>query len=171
MSGRLIAGCCAIGAAWAVSNAIGSDHGLVLAQPASEALARLSRADRVVEGTGMGSLTIAPDDTLGNTAIIKIHRAGDPHTVPCRVTVSAVSEASSRADVDCRQPGAGTSGAQEVATQAITLVMREHVRASVENRAYDIDGVANAMMMLVAANGAKLAGSMQGGPRQHEDAQ
>ncbi len=76
----------------------------------------------------MGSLTIAPDDTLGHTAIIKIHRAGDPRTVPCRVTISAVSEASSRADVDCRQPAGNTAGAQDVAIQAITLVMREHVR-------------------------------------------
>lgn len=166
MLGRLALGGVAIIAGWTAYRLFVFDDALIFAQPAGEAVARLGDADRVVEGTGMGSLMILPGETLGDETqggdvAIFVRRAGDSHPVRCHVTVSSISETSSRAAVDCKQPGFERGGAQEVATQAITLVMREHVAATVDKRDYDIDSVANAMLTLVAVNGPKLAGVLQ----------
>ncbi len=114
----------------------------------------------------MGSLTIAHDETRDDSVVvITVRRAGDRHKVPCQVTVSAVSEAASRAVVDCRQDAAPDGATKDVAVQAITLVMREHVVAAVEDRRYDIDSVATGMMALLAANGPRLAAAMNDDPK------
>jgi hypothetical protein len=164
MFGRLVKGSIVVCVGWLASCANPADTSLAFAQPAAETMARLEGAERLVEGTGMGSLTIAPDETTENTIVITVRRAGDRHKLPCRVTVSAVSEASSRAEVDCHQNAVGNGAARDVATQAITLVMREHVVAAVEDRKYDIDGVANGMMLLIATNGPRLAAAMHSEP-------
>ena len=136
------------------------DTAIQFALPVDAAMTRLEEAERVVEGTGMGSLSLDAESTEGNVMTITLRRAGDRAAVPCRVTFSAVSDAASRADLDCRQRQGPDPVAQDVGTQAVTLVMREHVLAAVENRDYDIDGVANGVIMLAATNGPKLAAAM-----------
>jgi hypothetical protein len=166
---RLSLLCLAAGTACLASCANAPDTALSFNQPAEEALDRLDGDDRIVEGTGMGSLTIAPGQTSNDTITITVRRAGG-RAVPCRVKVSAITEASSRAAIDCTQPPTGNTAAQEVATQAITLVMREHVAAAIEDRRYDIDGVANGMLVLIAANGPRLAAAMRSDSGQADNA-
>jgi hypothetical protein len=156
MADRFTIGFIALSAFWLASCTGAPDTALVLAQPAAEAMSRLEDAERIVEGTGMGSLTIAPEEIRDNSMTITVKRAGDRRAIACDVRIDAATETSSNAKIDCSQPAA-KAAAQDVAVQAITLVMREHVAAAVADRPYDIDGVANGLMVLIATNGPKLA--------------
>src|SRR3954469_7915668 len=95
-------------------------------QPAPTAISRLQAKSRIVEGTGMGSLTIASAGTDRGKLLIGVKRAGDPRTVKCRVEVSPVSPVKSEADVDCSQKGAADQPMRQVAVDAMAIVVREH---------------------------------------------
>lgn len=134
---------------------------LMLAQPMPAAVERLESKQRVVEGTGMGSLTLAAAGTDGDALLIGITRAGDPKTLTCRVAIAPVSPATSSAEVDCSRKPLDDRPLRRVAAKALELVVIEHVAAAVEDRAYDIDGVSTRLIALVAMEPAAIAASVQ----------
>ena len=137
------------------------DRGLILAQPAQIAVVRLREKSRVVEGTGMGSLTIAPAGASAGAILIGVTRAGDPRRVTCRVTIGAASPDTSRAEVDCAQATSEDPPIRRVAVKAMELVVREHVAASVAQRPYDIERVSDRLIALLVVNRAAVAASLQ----------
>ncbi len=138
-----------------------AEASLVLAQPVAAAAERLRSERRVVEGTGMGSLTIAAAGADGDVLLIGITRAGDPKTVICRVSIAPASPATSSAQVDCTQKQLKDRPMLRVGTKALDLVVTEHVAATVEDRAYDIDRVSTRLIALVAIERVTIAGALQ----------
>lgn len=134
---------------------------VALAQPMPEALARLRGEERVVEGTGMGSLKIAASGTDGDALLIGIKRAGDRKAVTCRVTIAAASPTTSSALVDCTQKQLDDRPIRRVAARALDLIVTEHVAATVDARAYDIDAVSTRLIALAALNPAAMADAAQ----------
>lgn len=135
------------------------DHDGTLAQPAETAIARIKAERRIVEGTGLGSLTIASEGTDGQKLLVSVEKAGEPRRVKCRVAISPVSLGESSADVDCTQPGPDEPVGQ-LGSKAMAMIVREHVVAAVEKRPYDIDKIADRMIALAAMNGPILAASI-----------
>ena len=134
---------------------------VMLAQPMPAAVERLRSKQRVVEGTGMGSLTLAATGADGDALLIGITRAGDAKTLTCRVAIGPVSPATSSAEADCAQKPLDGRPIRRVAAKALELVVIEHVAATVENRAYDIDAVSTRLIALVAMEPAAIAGAVQ----------
>jgi hypothetical protein len=134
---------------------------LMLAQPMPAAVERLRSRQRLVEGTGMGSLTLAAAGTDGDALVIGITRAGDPKTLTCRVAIAPASPATSSAEVDCTQKQLDDRPIRRVAARALDLVVLEHVAATVENRAYDVDRVSTRLIALIATEPAAIAGAVQ----------
>lgn len=129
--------------------------------PADQVIASLANSHRVVEGSGMGSLTVSGDGpTKPGVVRIGVMRAGNPHRAFCQVTVTAESANSSRADLDCSQKGADEDVAKSIGGEALAIVVGEHVTASALHQAYDTDHVANAMLTLVARSAPALAANM-----------
>lgn len=114
--------------------------------PEQTAIERLAKQSRVVEGSGLGSLTINSVGRSGNSLLIGIRKAGEPRTLKCRVDIDAVSAMESRAEVDCAQPASGKEPLRAVAANAFEIVVREHVAATIGQRPYDIDDVADRMI-------------------------
>jgi len=159
MIGKYALGSLTIGAV-SVGMAIGPpDPPLTFNRSAPAAIARLAARERIVEGTGLGSLTLDGARLDEGAVRIRIARAGDAKTVRCRVAVHAVSPETSRAEVDCSQARAGDA-MMEVGTQALTLIVREHVAATLEDRPYDVDRVADRMIALVVASRPAIAGEL-----------
>jgi hypothetical protein len=158
--GKYVIGSLAIGAGYFALPAGQSDTIVKLAQPAPIATERLHAGHRVVEGTGLGSLTIESNGADHGALLISVRKAGDPHSVKCRVTVSLVSPGESRADIDCNQPDIKDAPMRRLGSQALGIVVREHVAATVGERPYDTDRVADRMIALVAMNGPAIAASM-----------
>ena len=158
--GKYVIGSLAIGAGYLALPAGQSDTVEKLAQPAQIAIERLEAERRVVEGTGLGSLTIESDGADRGALLIRVTRAGDPHSVKCRVAVSPVSPGESRADIDCSQPNAKDQPMRRLGAEALGIIVREHVAATVGERPYDTDRVADRMIALVAMNGPAIATSM-----------
>ena len=158
--GRYVMASIGIGAA-CVALAIGHLSRVdTFAQPARTAIERLAAKQRVVEGTGLGSLTIKSAGTAQETLRLSVTGAGEPRSVICRVTVSTVSSHTSRADTDCTQPNAGDQPMRRLGSKALAIVVREHVAATIEDRRYDIDRVANRMIAFAVMNGPAIAASM-----------
>jgi hypothetical protein len=134
---------------------------LILAQPMPAAVERLRSRQRVVEGTGMGSLTIAAAGTDGEALLIGVTRAGDPKGLTCRVAIAPASPETSSAEVDCTQKHLDDRPIRRVATKALDLVVIEHVAATVEDRAYDIDGVGTRLIALFAMEPGAIAAAVQ----------
>ena len=151
----------ALGAAWYVLPGREDGRSQTFAVPAATAVDRLGAKSRLVEGTGMGSLTIASAGTDGQALLIGVTRAGAPRSVKCRVTITPVAPAESNATVDCTQTAGQDAPARDVAVKAVTMVVREHVAATVEARPYDIEKVADRMITLVAMNAPSLAASIK----------
>ncbi|HEX8238519.1 MAG TPA: hypothetical protein VF574_02140 [Allosphingosinicella sp.] len=135
---------------------------LTLPQPMPAAVERLQSRERVVEGTGMGSLTLAAAGRDADALLIGITRAGDPKILTCRVAIAPASPATSSAEVDCTQKQVADRPIRRVAARALELVMIEHVAATVEDRAYDIDRVSTRLIALIATEPAAIAGMVQG---------
>ena len=130
---------------------------VTLAQPMPQAVERLRGEERVVEGTGMGSLRIAAAGTDGDALLIGVKRAGDPRAVTCRVTIAPASPETSSALVDCTQKQLDDRPIRRVAVRALDLIVSEHVAASVHDRAYDIDAVGTRLIALAAMNPGAMA--------------
>lgn len=109
------------------------------AHPARTAIERLEAKRRVVEGSGLGSLTIERAGTTRGTVLLRVTGAGEPRGVTCRVAVSPVSSYTSRTDTDCAQPGAGDRPLPRLGSRALAIVVREHVAATIEDRPYAAD--------------------------------
>ena len=159
MQGKLTLAGLAVSAGYVALSGGASGPAASFAAPAAKAIERLKAKERVVNGTGMGSLTIDSAGMHDGALLIRIARAGDPHRVKCRVTVSAVSPQESRSAVDCSQPG-GTSAMRRVGIQALDVIVREHVAATIEKRAYDTDRVADSMIGLVVTSRPAIAGEL-----------
>ena len=133
--------------------------------PADQLIDRIKDSHRIVEGSGMGSLTLAGEGrTKPDTVKISVMRAGNPHKVICLVTVAPQSETTTRADLDCTQQGTDTDQAKSLGGEAIAIVVAEHVNASALRRPYDTDKVANQMLAFMAKAAPVLAGNMQAPP-------
>ncbi len=130
-------------------------------QPAGTAIERLAAKSRVVNGTGMGSLTISGGDADKDSVAIWIRKAGQLQRVRCVVTIAADSSTESTATTDCSQPKAVGKPLAEVGVKAMTLVVREHVAATVEAREYDIDKVADEMIALVVVSQPAIVASIK----------
>ena len=160
MLGKFAMGSLAIGAGYYMLPAGKSDSLQTFAQPAETATNRIKAERRVVNGTGMGSLTIESGGRDQQALLVSVKRAGDPRRVKCRVTISPVSPAESTAEVDCTQPAVGDEPLRPVAIKAMEIIVREHVAATIEKRLYDTDRVADRMIGLIAMNGPAIAASM-----------
>jgi hypothetical protein len=150
--GKLAVALLGLGAVYAALPTLRAKAVPTFDQPAETAVERLQSKSRVVEGTGMGSLTIASAGTDQDKLLIGVTRAGDPRTVKCRVEVTAVSPVKSRADVDCSQPAAPDRPMRQVASDALAIVVREHVAATIEDRPYDVDRVADRLMAFLVTS-------------------
>lgn len=160
--GRLIWGIAAFGGMYVALPHDQASSVQSFATPAPDATQKLLSERRVVNGTGMGSLTVAAQGSDGDALMIGVTRAGDPKSVLCRVAVTSDAPDTSDVAIDCTQTGAEKNKPmRDVGAKAIAIIMREHVAATIEARIYDIDGVANKVMALVAMNGPAIAASMK----------
>ncbi len=152
------------GVMFAGGNAVENEFDLAV--PAATAIDRLDLANRVVEGTGMGSLSFSADRGYTTNALkVGIRRAGSS-TIYCSVIIEPDSETKSRATIDCSQKQvAGTSASneqmRELGEEALTIVVAEHVKASALARDYDVDRVADQMIAFAARSGPAIASSMR----------
>lgn len=129
-------------------------------QASRSAIELLETKSRVVNGTGMGSLNIESSGRETGALLISVTRAGEPRGVNCRVTVTPVSQHQSSAEVDCNQVHAGNKEMSRIGADALTIVVREHVAATIDNRPYDIDSVANKMIGLAMKNASVMASAL-----------
>ena len=155
-----------IGAAY-VGLSGGNAGGQTFAQPVDVALHRLAAKSRVVEGTGFGSLTLESAGSEEGAIFVRIKRAGDPVSVKCRVAISASSPATSRAVVDCTQPDTGDKAARRLGANALAIAVRAHVAATIEDRPYEIDKVANGMMAFLVLNRPAIAAMLSSPSGRH----
>ena len=155
-----------IGAAY-VALSGGNAGGQTFAQPVDIAMHRLAAQSRVVEGTGFGSLTLESAGREEGAIFVRISRAGDRVSVKCRVAVSAASPETSRAVVDCTQPNTGDKAARRLGADALAIAVREHVAATIEDRAYDIGTVANRMIAFVVLNRPAIAATIASPSERH----
>lgn len=158
--GKLVLGGFALGAGYFAWPAKTPEPGRVFAQGAPVVTAQLERRRRVVEGTGLGSLTVAGVGTDRGAVLISVAKAGDPNRFVCRVAVAPVTPDSSSAQVDCTPPAGRDGAIRDVGAKAMTMIVDEHVAATIDGRSYDTDGVADRMIALIAMNGAALAASV-----------
>lgn len=151
--GKLAVAALGLGAVYAALPSLRTKPVQSFDQPAETAIARLQAKSRVVEGTGMGSLTIDGEgvDDQGKL-LIGVKRAGDPRTVRCRVAVAPVSPVKSTADVDCSQPAAADQPMRRLGADAIAIVVREHVAATIDDRPYDVDRVADRLLAFLVTS-------------------
>lgn len=153
-------GCLAIGGAYVAVPTEQANSAQSFAQSPDAAIAALMQERRVVNGTGLGSLTVASQGMDGHAVLIGVTRAGDTQSVICRVAVSAASPGQTRAAVDCTEAGAEDEPMRRLGAKAMAIIVREHVAATIEKRPYDIDRVADRVLALIAINRIVIAASM-----------
>lgn len=134
--------------------------------PAATAIERLDLANRTVDGTGMGSLTLWGDRGYTTNAVkVAVQRAGSP-AIYCGVTIDPDSDTKSRATIDCSQKQVANTSAsnetmRELGEEALTFVVAEHVKASVLARDYDVDRVADQMIAFMARSAPVMVATIQ----------
>jgi hypothetical protein len=119
------------------------------------ALQRLEARHRIVNGSGLGSLTIEGRSRHEGTVGVVVQRAGSQHWIDCQVAITSLSSGGSSAITECAQAAPGPTA--KLAIQALNIVMKEHVAATIEDREYDIDGVADKMLAFMTSAGPTLA--------------
>jgi hypothetical protein len=126
---------------------VGKDH-----FPVSQdlAISRLQEEHRVINGTGLGSLTLYSDGRDEKGITIAVERAGSPRPINCAVLIEMVSDQEVTSQTDCARSEAPTNAAQKKARRMIAVIVREHVRATIENAPYDIDKVSSMMIGMIA---------------------
>ena len=158
--GKYILASIGIGGAYVALPTGQPDTAQTFALTAQAATERLEAKHEVVNGTGLGSLTIRSAGTERGALVISVKRAGDPRGVECRVTISPATPDTSRAQTDCTQPNSKDQPMRHLGSNALALVVREHVAATLEGRRYDTDRVANGMIALVVTNAPVIAASV-----------
>jgi hypothetical protein len=110
----------------------------------------------------MGSLTVSGESqlTLGKVKV-SVTRAGSPRAVFCVVAVDATSPTASLANLDCEQSGADENQMKALGSEAMKIVVAEHVLASVLDRPYNTDKVANEMIAFAAKSAPMLVATLQ----------
>jgi hypothetical protein len=161
--GKILIGGAAIGGVYLAIPSAQPRSAAVFPQTAAKATARLEAKRRVVNGTGMGSLTLDYAGRDKGALLISVKRAGEPHKVKCRVTVIAETPDTARAETDCTQPAGKDAPMRALGAAAMNIVVGEHVAATVTGRDYDVDGVANRMIALVVTNQGTIAKSLSAG--------
>lgn len=130
--------------------------------PAKTVLQRLGTSSHLVEGSGMGSLTVSGAGSFAADQVkIRIVRAGEPKAVYCLVQVEELSPGSSRANLDCSQPRAEQTPMLHLGEEAIAIVAEEHVAAAALARPYDVDGVSSKMIALAARSAPALVATLE----------
>lgn len=159
MTGKALLGAVGVGAVYFALPTVQERQ--TFSQSAPNAIARLQASDRLVEGTGMGSLTLAGAGMAGDGAVlVKVSAAGKPRAITCRVVVRPTGDAASVAEVDCNPPAGQDAAIRQVAVDAMEIVVREHVAAAIEGRPYDIDKVADRMLAFVVVSRPAIARSL-----------
>jgi hypothetical protein len=115
----------------------------------SLAVQRLQVERRVVNGTGLGSLTLHTNGGDENSINLVVERAGSPQSFACVVLIEAVSEKESSGQVDCSKSDGPKTGKTKKARDMMAVVVREHVRATIAKVPYDTAKVADAMMSMI----------------------
>jgi hypothetical protein len=158
--GKLCASFLILGAVYMAFSPGQSKVPLALSQPAALALQRLQTKSRIVNGTGMGSLTIKSGGTENDGIKINVQKAGQPEGLSCVVAIDSVSQTASLANINCEQLQAPEGAKRKIGEEALAIIVREHVAATVDDRDYDINAVSNRMIKLVAMNSGAIAGSI-----------
>lgn len=161
--GKLTLAGLALGGAYALFPGGRSDPGVALAAPAPTAIARIGAERRVVEGTGLGSLTIRGLGADGRALLVGVKRAGDPRMARCRVLVTpapASTSTGSRAAIDCAQERVADPAMRRLGAQVLGIVVAEHVDAAAADRPYDAGRVSERLMAAVVSNGPALAAAL-----------
>jgi hypothetical protein len=147
----------AMGIGWAWLGSGGSAAQMRFQMPARELAAKLGNSHRIVEGTGMGSLTISGFRLEPRVIRLSVSRAGGLKSLKCTVNVGEESATASTAALDCAQTGADQEQTKRLGGEAIAIVAEEHVRAVAEGRPYNVDAVADKMIAFVSFNGPAMA--------------
>jgi hypothetical protein len=116
---------------------------------AETARERLLYSKRVVNGTGMGSLTVKGSGEDEGRVRISIQRAGNSNSIICLVAVEPAGETGSGAQVDCSEAGQGSGGNLARARRAMAVVVEEHVAASVNETEYDVGAVSDKIISMI----------------------
>lgn len=154
-AGLVIAGASATIVTWWDSDVATFD------QSARTAVERLQAARRAVDGTGLGGLNVEAMNTDRDAVRIRVMRAGDPVGATCRVTIRPAFADKSHVRTDCTQPNTADQAMRRLGSEALAIVVREHVAAAIENRDYDIDRVAGRMIGFAVMNRSAIAASMR----------
>lgn len=129
--------------------------------PADTAIKRLEAKSRIVNGTGMGSLTVSGGNVSGDGVAIWVSKAGQTRRLRCLVTVTPNGDAASTAETDCSQPQVADKPLVGVGVKALDIVVREHVAATIDARDYNIDEVSDKMIALAAISAPAVEASLR----------
>lgn len=154
---RMMLGLSAAGIAYAGFAPGGGSAKTEFETPVKTALDRLEAKDRVVNGTGLGSLTLSGHSRDKNTVLVSVRRAGAENRINCQITLTPVSSGGSSAETDCTQAKTKDRPTAKLAVQAFNIVVQEHVAATIEDRKYDVEGVADQMLAFITVAGPFIA--------------
>lgn len=131
-------------------------------RPAASIVDRLTASRRIVDGTGLGSLTIAGAGMDGNAVRLSVTRAGERRSAHCRVHVEPLSPDTSRARLDCAQADVQDERRRRLGAEGLAIIVGEHIAATALDRPYDIDRVADATIAFIVRNRPLLAQEASG---------
>jgi hypothetical protein len=120
-----------------------------------DARQRLVNEFRLVEGSGLGSLTLTASSADENNVRVWVHRAGAKEDIECAAKFDSESVDEAVVTTNCDRAGVGKTKVAEHARKMLNVVVAEHVRASIAQEPYNIKGVAN-QTIAMAAGGAFL---------------
>jgi hypothetical protein len=109
----------------------------------------LDRERRVVNGTGLGSLTLHGNGIEQQNVFVSITRAGSPKSVTCAVTIIAVSDQTSSSEVDCAKSVPSSSANEQTLREVLEVIVKEHVRATLQKTTYNVADVSNIVMTMI----------------------
>jgi hypothetical protein len=159
--GKYVIGTLGIGSVYYAVPALKSDPVPTFPLAAQVVFDRIEAKERVVNGTGMGSLRLTASRLDDGLLRVSVKKAGNPKSVPCQVIITAIAADRSSANVDCSQPQLPDQPMRRVGVKALEMVVREHVAATAGNREYNVDAVADRMIGLAITERATFAASMQ----------
>ena len=110
-------------------------------EPRDLVAARLMDSHRLVEGTGMGSLTIRNAYWHDGRLVVPVNAARARRSVNCKVFLSEDDPESTRAEVDCSGPMVEDSPRGAIAVQVMENIVGEHVDATMNRRDFDYESV------------------------------
>lgn len=105
---------------------------------ASSVAAMLKKEVRIVNGTGLGSLTLQGEGGDEKLVRVSLKRAGESEKFECNVIIEAVSDQASETRIDCLSTQKTRDSQDRTARQVAAIVLQEHVRSTVNRMPYDV---------------------------------